>query len=119
MTESARLLAWVDAQLPPSLARWLTQHAGIEAHHVAEFDLLTTGDREIFDAARANHVEVVVTKDDDFVLLLDRLGPPPQVVWITCGNIGNNDLRELVLSAWPRVEALLRAGEPLVEIRRA
>ena len=25
----------------------------------------------IFDAARENHVEVIVTKDDDFVLLLD------------------------------------------------
>ena len=119
MTESPRLLAWVDAQLPPSLARWLTQRAGIDAHHVSEFGLLTAGDPVIHHAARANQVEVIITKDDDFVMLLDRHGPPPQVVWVTCGNIGNRDLRELVLSAWPRVEALLRAGEPLVEIRRA
>ena len=119
MTESARLLAWVDAQLPPSLARWLTQYAGIEAHHVSEFDLLTAEDPVIFDVARAKHVDVIVTKDDDFVILLDRHGPPPQVVWVTCGNIRNQELRELMLSAWPRVEALLRAGEPLVEIRRA
>ena len=73
----------------------------------------------IFDAARANHVDVMITKDDDFVLLLDRHGPPPQVVWVTCGNIRNKELRELVLAAWPRVEALLRAGESLVEIQRA
>ena len=119
MTESPRLLAWVDAQLPPSLARWLTQHADIDAHHVSEFDLLTAGDPVIFDAARANHVEVIVTKDEDFVMLLDRLGPPPQVVWVTCGNIRNAELRSLVLSTWPRVAELLRAGEPLVEIRRA
>ena len=73
----------------------------------------------IYDAARANDVEVFITKDDDFVLLLDQRGPRPQVVWVTCGNIRNKELRELVLSAWPRVEALLRAGEPLVEFRRA
>ena len=119
MPESPRLLAWVDAQLPSSRARWLTQHAGIDAHHVSEFGLLTARDPVVHDAARANDVEVIVTKDDDFVLLLDQRGRPPQVVWVTCGNMRNKELRELVLSAWPRVEALLRAGEPLVEIRRA
>ena len=119
MTDSARLLAWVDAQLPPSLARWQTQYAEIDAHHVSDVALLTAKDPVIFDAARAHRVGVIFTKDEDFVLLLDQHGPPPQVVWVTCGNIRNAELRDLVLAAWPRVAELLRAGEPLVAIGRA
>ena len=32
---------------------------------------------------------IVLTKDSDFVQLLERRGPPPQVVWLTCGNTSN------------------------------
>ena len=37
-------------------------------------------DREIFDRARLANV-VVMTKDRDFVDLLECLCPPPQVLW--------------------------------------
>ena len=59
---------------------------------------------------------VVVTKDADFVELLDRRGPPPQVVWVTTGNVTNAALRTLVAAAWERAVELLRAGEQLVEL---
>lgn len=58
----------------------------------------------------------MLTKDSDFVDLLERHGPPPQVVWLTCGNTSNAYLRQLLGAAWPRVAALLAAGEPLVEV---
>ena len=80
---------------------------------------MTARDPVIFDSARTQAVDVVFTKDEDFVLLLDQHGPPPQVVWVTCGNIRNVELRSLVLSAWPRVAEFFRAGEPLVDIGRA
>ncbi len=53
-----------------------------------------------------------MTKDIDFVDRLQRLGPPPQVIWITTGNVSNRALRELISAAWPRAVDLLRAGEP-------
>jgi predicted nuclease of predicted toxin-antitoxin system len=59
-----------------------------------------------------------VTKDDDFAKLLGQHGPPPQVVWLRCGNVTNPELRRIVLDAWPRADALLAEGEALVEIRR-
>jgi predicted nuclease of predicted toxin-antitoxin system len=59
---------------------------------------------------------IIVTKDSDFVRLLEQLGPPPQVVWVTCGNSSNARLRELVSEAWPELRRLLEAGEALVEI---
>lgn len=118
MTDAPRWRAWVDAQLPPAFVRTLTKAANLDVQHVVDVSLLSAADATIFDAARANAVRMVFTKDEDFLALLDRFGPPPQIVWITCGNIRNAVLNALVLAAWPRVEELLRAGEPLVEISR-
>jgi predicted nuclease of predicted toxin-antitoxin system len=47
---------------------------------------------------------------------LARLGPPPPIIWLTCGNTSTAFLRQILRDAWPRIEALLAAGEPLVEI---
>lgn len=109
---------WVDAQLPPSFAHWLALEYGVDAHHVFELGFVQADDAAIFDAARSGGAAVVVTKDEDFVQLLDRRGPPPQIVWVTCGNVRNVALREIVGAAWSRVAELLAAGEPLVEIGR-
>ena len=112
----ARRQVWIDAQLPPALARWLAQEHGVTAVHVQDAGLLDADDPVIFEAARSGAASVVVTKDEDFVQLVDRRGPPPQVVWVTCGNVRNSELRRIVLEAWPQVATLLAAGEPLVEI---
>lgn len=56
-----------------------------------------------------------MTKDIDFTRLLEKHGPPPQIIWITLGNTANARLREVLEHVFPRVEALL-ASEPLVEI---
>lgn len=57
-----------------------------------------------------------MTKDADFVRLLADLGPPPQIIWITCGNTSNAHLKRLLKSALPRVMEMLSSGEALVEI---
>ena len=57
-----------------------------------------------------------MTKDNDLVLLLERFGPPPQVVWVTCGNTSNARLKEILTSTLPRTLELLKSGEKLVEI---
>lgn len=107
---------WVDAQLPPVLALWLAREHGVDAAHVNEIGYLGADDAVIFEAARGGRAAVVVTKDDDFVRLLEQHGPPPQIVWVTCGNVRNAALRAVVMPVWPQVAALLAAGEPLVEI---
>ena len=114
--ENTARRVWVDAQLLPALARWLAHEYGVAAVHVEAVELLQADDPVIFEAARAGGASVVVTKDEDFVQLVDRHGPPPQVVWVTCGTVRNAELRRIVLEAWPRVATLLAAGEPLVEI---
>jgi predicted nuclease of predicted toxin-antitoxin system len=109
-------VVWIDAQLPPALAHWIDAEYGLSAVHVQDLGLLRAGDAEIFERARAQGA-VVVTKDIDFVHLLQRQGPPPQVVWITAGNLTKARLRELVTAHWANTLDLLDRGEPLVEIQ--
>ena len=115
---ASKRVFWVDAQLPPALARWLTVELGESAAHVMELGLLDASDVAIFDAARVIEGVVLITKDEDFLRLLDQRLPPPQVVWITCGNVRNSELHRIVTTAWPDVARQLHAGEPLVEISR-
>jgi predicted nuclease of predicted toxin-antitoxin system len=106
---------WVDAQLSPSIARWFHDPPEVEAFAVRDLGLREARDRQIFLAARQASA-IVVTKDVDFVRLLEELGPPPQVVWITCGNTSTARLWQILITAWPPAKALLARGEPLVEI---
>lgn len=75
-------------------------------------------DEKIFRAAKAADV-VVMTKNSDFVLLLDQLGPPPQILWVTCGNTSNARLREILTATLNDAIELLNDGERLVEIKSA
>lgn len=109
------MTVWVDAQINPTLAGWLRRTFGVDAHAVRDLGLREAADPLIFGRARAAGA-VVLTKDSDFVDLLGRHGPPPQVVWLTCGNTSNASLRRLFATAWPRAAALLAAGAPLVEV---
>ncbi len=91
---------------------------GITAIPIRELGLHEADDPTIFAAARAA-AAVVLTKDSDFIQLLERFGPPPQIVWLTCGNTSNAYLRGLLRDAWSHIGDLLRAAEPLVEISGA
>jgi predicted nuclease of predicted toxin-antitoxin system len=72
-------------------------------------------DRQIFAAAQQAGA-IVMTKDSDFVELVNRYGAPPQVIWLTCGNTSNARLKQILTKALLQAIALLDAGEPLVEI---
>lgn len=109
---------WIDAQLSPALAAWITEHFKIEARAVRDLGLLHAKDQVIFRTAQEVGT-VVMTKDADFVHLLGQFGPPPQVLWITCGNTSNIRLREMLRDTLPTALRLFEQGEPLVEISDA
>ena len=120
-TRSSRgrsVIIWIDAQLAPALARWIRETFGIEAQAVRDVGLRNAKDPVIFKAAREARV-VVMSKDEDFRVLVERLGPPPQVLWVTCGNTSNARLREILTKSLPPAIELLQRGEPLVEISDA
>lgn len=109
------MIIWLDAQLPPSLAPWIQQRFGIHCQAVRDLNLHRAKDTEIFDAARVSNA-VVISKDRDFRELVLAKGPPPQVVWVTCGNTSNVRMQSVFESAFQYVLPHLEAGEPLIEL---
>lgn len=106
---------WVDAQLPPMLAAWLSQTHGVTAMSLKELGLRDASDAEIFQAARQADA-IVVSKDSDFVDLVSRHGPPPQLLWVTCGNLTNRGLQAVFRKTFTEAVTLLSAGQAIVEI---
>jgi predicted nuclease of predicted toxin-antitoxin system len=112
------LSLWIDAQLSPHLAVWISETFAVEATSVRRLGLQGAKDEEIFHAARRVEA-VVMTKDQDFVRLLERHGPPPRVLWVTCGNTANRHLRGVLQETLTEALQLLASGSDLVEISDA
>jgi len=112
------VILWIDAQLSPALARWMSDTFGVTAHAVRDLGLREAKDLPLFHAAREAGA-VIMSKDSDFVLLLERFGAPPQILWVTCGNTSNARLRDVLRKSFPEARARLEQGEPLVEISDA
>jgi predicted nuclease of predicted toxin-antitoxin system len=110
------MILWIDAQLPPTLATWIIETFGITALSLRELGLRDAKDAEISEAAKQQDNVVVMSKDSDFVDLVCRLGAPPQILWLTCGNVTNRNLRELLMATLPEAIAQLQQGEIVVEI---
>lgn len=104
----------IDAQLPPGLARWLGDN-GYPSKHIVDFDLGEASDDQIEAKARAMDA-VIWSKDADFA---DRARQRPglRVVWVRLGNTSNAALRTKLAPHLPIIEAALRDGESLIEIR--
>jgi predicted nuclease of predicted toxin-antitoxin system len=109
------MIIWIDAHLSPAIATWITMTFGITAIALRDLSLRDAEDPEIFEKAKAQDV-ILMTKDSDFVDLVDRLGSPPQIIWLTCGNTSNAELRRILSLTLLDALAQLQAGEKLVEI---
>lgn len=109
------MIIWIDAHLSPAIATWITMTFGITAIALRDLGLRDAEDPEIFEKAKAQGV-ILMTKDSDFVDLVDRLGSPPQIVWLTCGNTSNAELRRILSLTLLDALAQLQAGEKLLEI---
>jgi len=57
-----------------------------------------------------------MSKDSDFLNLLDRHGPPPKVIWVTCGNTSNQRMRTILRQTLLPAVEMLEGSEIIVEI---
>ena len=87
----------------------------VTAKSVHAVGLRDAGDEEIFQAARKADV-VMMSKDSDFLNLLDRYGPPPNVIWVTCGNTSNQRMRTILKQTLQPAVEMLKESETVVEI---
>lgn len=109
------MIVWIDAQLSPALAPWLTREFAIEAYSARFLNLLEARDRTIFHQAREANV-VVMTKDVDFLMLQERFGAPPAILWVRCGNTSNAYLKQVLRRTFSDACKLIESGEIRVEI---
>jgi len=107
---------WIDAQLSPAIAAWINRtFDDVEAESVRALGLRDATDPEIFEEAKKLDA-VVMSKDDDFIQLIEQRGTPPKLIWITCGNTSNARMREILSTALLKAVELLQSGEKIVEI---
>jgi predicted nuclease of predicted toxin-antitoxin system len=109
-------MIWLDAHLSPRVAKWIVDQIGEPAVPVRDIELREAEDATIWEAARRARV-IVLTKDADFEERVRRLGPPPQIIWLTCGNTSEERLKKILTQQLPAALALLKQGVPLVEIQ--
>lgn len=106
---------WVDAQISPEIAGWIESTFDILTVAIRDLGLRDAEDEEIFNEAKKADI-VVISKDRDFILLLDRFGPPPKIIWLRCGNTSNKRLKKILTLTLKKAVELLDFGEILVEI---
>jgi len=105
----------VDAQLPPALARLLTEH-GHTAEHVADVGLISAPDSQIWRYAIEQEA-VLITKDEDFPDQVPLGGPAPVVIWVRVGNTTRRGLLDWFAPSLDRVIAMVDRGDRLIELR--
>ena len=88
---------WVDAQISPKMAEWIKKEFNIESIAVKDIGLIRAKDKEIFN-------------------LQQQFGPPPQIIFLTCGNTSNKKLIEIFNETLYKAFDLIKSGEALVEI---
>jgi len=107
----------LDAHLPPVLARVMTRE-GYEVAHVAELDMKSAADPDIWQYAQF-HDYVVVSKDEDFMRYQRDADGRPLFIWVRTGNCKNKELIDTLLANLPAVVEFLESGSAMVEIFRA
>jgi len=107
-------MIWLDAQLSPMLAKWITGQFNIPCKSLRELNLHISQDKVVFEKAKAEKV-IIITKDSDFVDLVTRFNDPPKIILLTCGNTSNQKLKEIFKNKLSLALDLLE-NNPLVEI---
>jgi predicted nuclease of predicted toxin-antitoxin system len=107
---------WIDAQLSPFIASWINANfPDITAISLRSLGLEYARDYDIFKQARKANV-IIMSKDYDFVKLIELHNSPPQLIWITCGNTSNVRLCEILNTTLLQAIEILSKHEDVVEI---
>ena len=106
---------WLDAQLPPQLAEWIKMEIAVEAVAIRDLGLRDASDKMIFTAARHANA-ILMSKDSNFIEMVMRLGSPPKLLSLNCGNMSNAALQALLQSKLRDAITLLERGDLIVEI---
>jgi predicted nuclease of predicted toxin-antitoxin system len=105
----------IDNQLPQKLAEHL-RGRGHDCVHVADLGLDEALDVALWARALAEQ-RIVVSKDEDFVLLANRAGDLGRLIWVRLGNTRNEPLLAAFDKVHDDIVAAFDAGQRIVEVR--
>ena len=105
----------LDANISWKLVNLLTPVFG-ECNHVDQIGLrIPAKDENIWNYARENG-HIIITKDNDFLDILEMKGFPPKIVLVKTGNNSSKVLAELLINAKPKIEDLEKNEFGFLEI---
>jgi predicted nuclease of predicted toxin-antitoxin system len=108
------VIVWLDNHISPAVARWMAGRFGFTCTAIRDLGFSAAPDETVFARARDADA-ILLTKDRDFAELVNRLGPPPRVIWLTFGNTSTPRLIEILEARLETALKLLEGGA-LVEI---
>ena len=106
----------VDAQLPKSLARFLSER-GFDAVHTLDLPGKNVTDDNEINRVSQTEERVVISKDSDFYDSYTAHKEPYKLLYLTTGNIRNRDLLNLFDKNLLLIVRTLQNGS-VVEINR-
>jgi predicted nuclease of predicted toxin-antitoxin system len=106
----------VDNQLPMELVNFFRSR-GFECQHVLDVGLSRASDSEICHYAARNRTSSSLPKTKIFSTLASQPNSRIKLIWVRLGNCRTKALLAAFEGIWLRIEARLRAGERIIEVR--
>ncbi len=85
----------IDNNISPKLANRLSSYFPNMAH-VVDFGLDAVDDHLVWAFAKTNNF-TILTKDTDFIGILNLRGFPPKVVRLNCGNVTTQQIEAIMI----------------------
>jgi len=82
-----------------------------DVFHVKDLDLIDFPDSTIFEIARRENFDAVLTLDEDFHNLVLERGVPPKIIWLRLGNCSTAIQAKAMLNNAAIIEAFLNTGD--------
>jgi predicted nuclease of predicted toxin-antitoxin system len=60
---------------------------------------------------------IIISKDEDYFFFAKQTEAKTRLVWVRLGNCRTATLLETLETSWARIEAALKAGDQVIEIR--
>lgn len=106
----------LDETLSPKLALTLADLFN-EIKHVPEIGLKGAPDSRVWDAAKADAFDLLITIDRDFVEILAESGPPPKLVSIERADVKTVQLTALLRKHAVEILAMLESQRSTLVLR--
>jgi predicted nuclease of predicted toxin-antitoxin system len=118
MTQLKDLEFWIDLNLPPQMATWLTENFGVNAKSFKDLNFTEVADVDVYKiAAIKPNIIIITTKDIDFSNYQNIVGAPPRILFLNIGNISNKNLKLLIEKKFEQIlQLFLITNDPLIEI---